>query len=57
MLIMLVLSQLLYVLVKWEQSPTVCGAVTALGVVSVAVMLRPENILPIGVAFMLPDTF
>jgi hypothetical protein len=53
MLIMLVLSQLLYVLVKWEQSPTVRGAVTALGVASVAVMLRPENILPIGVAFML----
>lgn len=51
MLIMLVLGQLVYVLLRWEQSRPVPDAVAAVGLAGLSVILRPENVLPIGVAF------
>lgn len=50
MLIMLVLSQVIYSLLCFQQSKSPFVALNVIWCVAVSYMLRPQNILPIGVA-------
>lgn len=50
MLIMLVLSQVLYALLRFEQSKSPWAALNIIGLTFISFMLRPQNILPIGAA-------
>jgi len=50
MLIMLVSSQMLYMMVRWEQDRTLAGVAGVAALAFVSLLLRPENVLPVGVA-------